>query len=202
MKKIFSTLLCSSLLTVGAIAQTNITPIEIGSNIPKADVKMTSTDGKAITLADAKTKSGLLVMFSCNTCPYVVKSQARTIEMMEYAAKHGIGMVVVNSNEANRDEADSRDAMVIYAKEQSYTAPYVVDEKSVIADAFGATRTPEVFLFDAKGKLVYHGAMEDNPTSPSESKELYLKKAINSVVTGGKVSPATTKSIGCSIKRS
>ena len=201
MKKFLTALLCSSVMTIGAIAQTSITPIEIGTVIPNADIKMKSTDGKEITLGEAKTKAGLLVMFSCNTCPYVVKSQARTKEMADYATKRGLGMVIINSNEANRDEADSRDAMVAYAKEQSYTVPYVIDEKSAVADAFGATRTPEVFLFDGKGKLIYHGAMEDNPATPAESKEMYLKKAIDAMATGGKPNPATTKSIGCSIKR-
>ncbi|RYD57912.1 MAG: thioredoxin family protein [Sphingobacteriales bacterium] len=184
-----------------AMAQQNIQSIEIGAPIPMADAKMKSTDKKEVSLESKKTDKGLLVMFSCNTCPYVVKSEARTKEAMEYAAKKGIGMVIVNSNAAQRGEADSYDAMVKYGKKQGYKAPYVVDEESKLADAFGATRTPEVFLFDGSGKLVYKGAMEDNPSTPSESKSLYLKAAVDNMLSNKPIDPATTKSIGCTIKK-
>ncbi len=175
--------------------------LEINSAIPMGDVAMKSTDKKEVTLNGSKTNMGLLVMFSCNTCPYVVKSQARTKEMMAYAKEKGIGMVIINSNEAQRDDADSYTAMGKYAKAQDYKAPYVVDEKSKIADAFGATRTPEVFLFDGNGKLMYKGAMEDNPSTPAESKEMFLKNAIDKMTAGIAPDPSTTKSIGCTIKR-
>lgn len=175
--------------------------IDIGTDLPMATSAMTATDGKKVTLNDAKTDKGLLVMFSCNTCPYVVKSEARTKEMMAYAAKKGIGMVVINSNEARRDGDDSKKEMTKYAKKQKYTAPYVIDENSTVADAFGATRTPEVFLFDASGKLVYKGAMEDQPANPSESKEMFLKDAMDNMLSGKTIDPNTTKSIGCTIKR-
>lgn len=197
----FLTLGAALLLGSQVFAQDNIKSIEIGSNIPMGDVSMKSTDGKTITLNKAKTNDGLLVMFSCNTCPYVVKSQARTKEMMAYAKEKGLGMVIINSNEAKRKSDDSYKAMSDYAKEQGYSAPYVVDEKSKVADAFGATRTPEVFLFDGNGKLMYKGAMEDNPSTPEESKAMYLKDAIDKVTSGMNPDPNTTKSIGCTIKR-
>ncbi len=194
-------LLSAALLcTIGAFAQ-NIQSIPVGANIPMAGAEMKSTMGKSISLEKAKTSKGLLVMFSCNTCPYVIKSQARTQEMMGYAMKNGIGMVIVNSNEAKRTEDDSYDAMMKYAKTQGYKVPYVVDDKSQLADAFGATRTPEIFLFDGSGKLVYKGAMEDNPSNPSESKEMFLKVAIDNMMAGKPAEPNSTKSIGCTIKR-
>ena len=91
--------------------------------------------------------------------------------------------------------------MARYAKEQDYKAPYVVDAGSKLADAFGATRTPEVFLFDGNGTLMYKGAMEDNPASPSESTQIFLKDAIEQVSIGIMPDPGSTKSIGCGIKR-
>ncbi len=182
--------------------KSKIESIAIGADLPGATDKMRSVDGKEVTLKGATTKNGLIVMFSCNTCPYVVKSQERTKEVMKFAKEKGVGMVVINSNDAYREKDDSYDAMKKYAKEQGYTAPYVVDEKSKIADAFGATRTPEVFLFDKAGKLVYKGAMEDNPATPSESKEMYLQDAVIKMMAGQPATPSTTKSIGCSIKRS
>ncbi len=200
MKKI---LLAGLLFTaVQSYAQSTFETLAIGSNIPMGDVNMKSTEGKQVSLNSAKTDNGLIVMFSCNTCPYVIKSQPRTKEVMEYAKAHEIGMVIINSNEAQRGEADSYEAMVKYAKKQGYTVPYVVDEKSKMADAFGASHTPEVFLFDANGKLIYKGAMEDNPGSPADSKEMYLKKAMDNMLAELPVDPNTTKSIGCSIKRS
>lgn len=177
------------------------TGLAIGSSLPVGLPPMQSTKGVPVRLEEAKTAKGLLVMFSCNTCPYVVKSQERTKEIMKYAQDKGIGMVIVNSNQAQRTEDDSYEHMVQYAATQEYTAPYVVDQGSVLANTFGATRTPEVYLFDSRGSLVYKGAMEDNPSSPADSKEMYLKNAIDNVLAGNKVTPATTKSIGCSIKR-
>jgi len=195
------TIAAGLLFSVAAIAGENIKSIDIGAKIPMADAKMMSTDEKQVSLNDAKTQTGLLVMFSCNTCPYVIKSQARTTEMLEYSKKMGLGVVIVNSNEAKRDGDDSKKAMTKYAKAQGYDVPYVVDEKSKLADAFGATRTPEVFLFDGNGKLMYKGAMEDNPANPSESTELFLKNAIDQMATGMLPDPNSTKSIGCTIKR-
>lgn len=176
--------------------------LAIGAAIPMANAKMHSaTTGGGATLASEKTDKGLLVMFSCNTCPYVVKSQARTKEVLKAAKEAGVGAVVVNSNAAQFDKADSYSAMKMYASEQGYAAPYVVDEDSKLADAFGATRTPEVFLFDGSGKLVYKGAMEDNPATPAESTKFYLTDAMQKMLAGQAIAPASTKSIGCSIKR-
>lgn len=202
MKRMISALSFVLLASLTATAQQPaIQSIAIGSEMPKADQKMRSVDGKDISLDQAKSKKGLLVMFSCNTCPYVVKSQARTKEMMSYAMSQGLGMVIVNSNEAQRDNDDSYKDMKAYADKQGYKVPYVVDKGSELANAFGATRTPEVFLFDASGKLVYHGAMEDNPSNPSESKQMFLKAAIDNMLAGKPADPDNTRSIGCSIKR-
>ncbi len=185
---------------VNAGAQT-YEPLAIGKGIPMANEKMKSVDDKNVSLNDVKTSKGLLVMFSCNTCPYVIKSQARTKEMIAYTAKNGVGMIIVNSNAEQRDGADSYEAMTRYADRQGYSVPYVVDEKSKLADAFGASHTPEVFLFDAGGKLVYKGAMEDNPSQPSASKVMFLHNAIENMVNNKPVDPNKTKSIGCTIKR-
>jgi thioredoxin-related protein len=200
MKKI-AAIFCMLIFSVSVWGQNNITSIEIGSEIPMADLKMQSVGRQEVSLNDVKTNNGLLVMFSCNTCPVVIKSQARTKEMLAYAVEKGFGVAVVNSSEAKRMDAESQKAMAKYAKEQGYKVPYLVDAGSKLADAFGAARTPEVFLFDGNSTLMYKGAMEDNPTNPSESTKLYLKNAIDQVLIGMMPDPATTKSIGCAIKR-
>jgi thioredoxin-related protein len=162
---------------------------------------MKNANGKATSLQQASGPNGLLVMFSCNTCPFVVRNQPITQKTIEFAAAHKIGMVIINSNEAQRGEADSYDAMAKYAKAQRYTVPYLVDDNSKLADQFGANHTPEVFLFNKQGKLVYKGAMNDNPSDPSAYKKMYVEDAINSMLAGKAPDPNATKSIGCSIKR-
>ena len=101
----------------------------------------------------------------------------------------------------NAADEDSPEAMTKYAAAQGYMVPYLMDYGSTIANNFGANRTPEVFLFDGKGLLAYKGAMEDNPSNPSASKEMYLNNAMMNMVAGKEISPNSTKSIGCSIKR-
>ncbi|MDP9230244.1 MAG: thioredoxin family protein [Bacteroidota bacterium] len=175
--------------------------LPIGADMPKTDVKMKDINGKEVTLKDAKKKNGLLVMFSCNTCPYVIKNQGRTTEIGKYALANDIGVILINSNEAQRDNDDSYEAMRDYAKEQGYTWHYVVDKNSEIADAFGAKRTPECFLFNKEGKLVYHGAIDNNPGNQTAVNRHHLKEAINEMKTGKEIAIKETRSVGCGIKR-
>jgi peroxiredoxin len=195
-KLIFSVFIGLGLLSFAAIGE-----LKIGDDMPKADIKMKDVGGKEISLKEAKGKNGLLVMFSCNTCPYVVKNQQRTREVCKYALENNIGVILVNSNEAQRDEDDSYEAMKEYAKEQGYAWYYTVDKNSVIADAFGAKRTPENFLFNKEGKLVYHGAIDDNPSDAGSVNRRHLKEAITELVGGKDITVKTSRSVGCGIKR-
>lgn len=172
-----------------------------GDALPYADVVMKNATGSAISMKRAAGKNGLLVIFSCNTCPFVVKNEGVTGKTLAYAAAHNVGVIVINSNEAKRDGDDSYEAMARYAKTQNYKVPYVIDENSKVADQFGASHTPEIFLFDKQMKLVYKGAMNDNPGNPKEATVAYIETAINAMIDGKIPDPATTKSIGCSIKR-
>jgi thioredoxin-related protein len=199
MKKIFLSSLV--LATAGLLSFTYFTELPIGADLPKADVKMKDISGKEISLKQAAKKNGLLVMFSCNTCPYVVKNQERTKEICKYALENNIGVILVNSNEAQRGDDDSFEAMKSYAKTQGYSWYYVVDEKSELADAFGANRTPENFLFDKDGKLVYHGAIDDNPSDPSNVNRKHLKEAVTELLNGKDITVKTSRSVGCNIKR-
>lgn len=201
MKLFLLTCIAITTIAITSYAQ-NFTPLAIGSKIPLSDWKMKDVSGKEISLQEAaKGKKGLLVMFSCNTCPYVVKNQERTKEICAYAEKNGYGVVIINSNENLRDADDSYEAMKKYATDQGYRWNYVVDTDSKMANAFGATRTPETFLFDASGKLVYHGAIDDNPSDASNVQREHLKTAIDETAGGKPVSVKESKSVGCSIKR-
>lgn len=178
-----------------------IDELKIGDALPLPDLKMKDISGKEVSLKEVKGKNGLLVMFSCNTCPYVIKNQQRTSEICRYALENSIGVVLINSNEAQRDEEDSYEAMKEYGKEQGYKWYYAVDKNSVIADAFGARRTPENFLFDKEGKLVYHGAIDDNPSDAGNVNRKHLKEAIHEMVNGKDITIKTSRSVGCGIKR-
>lgn len=173
-------------------------PLPIGSSLPNADMKMKDISGKEVSFKDATKKNGLLVMFSCNTCPIVHQYEARTVEACKNALASEVGVILLNSNEANRKNGDSYEDMQDYAKEKSYSFHYVLDTKSVMADAFGANRTPECFLFNKEGKLVYHGAIDDNPDGGAKP---YLTTAIKNLVKGDKIDPENTRSVGCTIKR-
>jgi peroxiredoxin len=195
-KTIFSAFIGLGLLSFMAVDE-----LQIGASMPKADVKMKDISGQQISLKDAKGANGLLVMFSCNTCPYVIKNQQRTVEVCKYALENNIGVVLINSNEAQRDEDDSYEAMKEYAKEQGYNWYYAVDKNSVIADAFGAKRTPENFLFNKESKLVYHGAIDDNPPDAARVNRRHLKEALTELIKGKDISVKTSRSVGCGIKR-
>jgi thioredoxin-related protein len=176
-------------------------PLAIGASVPMAEVKMKSVNGKEYAIKDMMNKNGVLVMFSCNTCPYVVKYQGRTLEAIKEAKENGFGVIIINSNEDYRNGDDSYTAMQEYAKAQNYKdVPYVVDVNSAVANAFGATRTPETFLFNTKGQLIYHGALDDNQDA-SQAKRKHLSSAINEALSGKAVSVNNTRSVGCSIKR-
>lgn len=174
--------------------------LAINAAIPMPDYKMKDVSGREISLNEAKTQKGLLVIFSCNTCPYVKLSAGRIKEYSDYCQSNGIGCAIINSNEAQRAEDDSYAEMVKYYGAQQLKCIYAVDEKSQLANAFGAGRTPQCFLFNAKG-LIYKGAIDDNVKDPSAVKDPYLKNALVALSKNETPKTQETKSIGCTIKR-
>lgn len=175
--------------------------LPLGAEIPRADTKMKDISGSLISLREARTASGLLVIFSCNTCPYVIKNQSRTRAICAYAKDRGLGVIVLNANEGGRNNGESLADMRAYARQQSYNWYYALDSDNELADAFGATRTPECFLFDKNGKLVYHGAIDDSPADITEVKRNHLKQAITEMADGKDINVKESRSIGCSIRR-
>ncbi len=199
--KFLSAVLFFTTVTFAFKPAINVPPeLEIGAAVPLSTKKMEAVSGTMVSLNDVKREKGLLVIFSCNTCPFVNLSESRIKEAIEQTGKNNIGIILINSNEAQRNDEDSFDEMKKYATEQGYTCNYVVDKNSEIADAFGATRTPHCFLFDKKG-LVYRGAIDDNVKDPADVTEHYLRDAIDAVGKGSVVNKNSTKSIGCGIKR-
>lgn len=174
--------------------------IALNAAIPMADSKMKDVSGTDLSLNEIKKDKGLLVIFSCNTCPYVKLSATRIKEYSDFCLANRIGCVLVNSNEAERAEDDSFAEMVKYHASQNLKCFYVLDEKSKLADAFGAGRTPQCFLFNSSG-LIYKGAIDDNVKDAAAVKTSYLKDALKALLANEKPKTQETKSIGCTIKR-
>lgn len=200
--------LCGGFLMGASAQSTEINELAIGAKAPSADMKMTNIDGQQWSLVDIAGENGTLVIFSCNTCPFVVgregKSEGwegRYNEVAVLARENGIGAVLVNSNEAKRKGDDSLEEMKLHAMEAGYLMPYVMDVEHKLADAFGARTTPHVYLFDGDFRLVYRGSIDDSVNSADEVEETYLKDAITRMIEGKKIKPEITKAIGCSIKR-
>ncbi len=192
------------LVFLGVFAQNNavnIQSIDIGTEIPLPDYKMEDVSNTTISLKEAKKSNGLLVIFSCNTCPFVLGWEDRYIPVGEWTKENNVGFVLVNSNEAQRDGVDALEKMREHAASKKYNTFYTVDKNHELADAFGATRTPEVFLFDGNGKLVYKGAIDDNMEDADAVTKPYLGYALQNLLTNTPNDPNATKSVGCTIKR-
>jgi thioredoxin-related protein len=181
--------------------------VKLKEKAPLADVKMKNTEGGELSLNDAKKEKGLIVVFSCNTCPFVVGTpdfpgwERQYNELHELATKSNIGFVLVNSNEAKRDLADSFEAMLEHSKEKQYAMPYLVDVNSQLANALKAITTPHIYMFNADMELVYVGSIDNIWDSKRKSDEPYLKNAIQALGEGKKIKTANTAAKGCSIKR-
>jgi len=175
-------------------------PLALGAAMPMADQKMKNVDGQAIAVADVRGAKGTLVVFTCNACPYAKAWEDRIVALgNEYKSK-GIGVIAVNANDPGKVAEDGYDQMKTRAREKNFAFPYVVDATSGLARAYGATRTPEAFLFDAQGKLVYHGTIDDNAQDPEKVSSRYLSDALAAVSSGKDVAVKETKAMGCGIK--
>ena len=174
--------------------------LEIGSTMPLKDLELADISGKNITLANAKGDAGTLVVFSCNTCPWVIRWEDRYVSLANTYAQKGIGMIAVNSNAARFGGEDSLEEMLEHAKNNGYNFPYAQDPESELASAFGATKTPHIYLFNGDDKLVYRGAIDDNAKNAKKVDVPFLANAIDALLAGNPINPQTTKALGCSIK--
>jgi thioredoxin-related protein len=188
-------------LSVTVLAGNGDGKLDLGDKAALTDKKMLDVSGEKISLSDAKKDNGLVVIFSCNTCPFVKQWEGRYPTIKEWADNNNVGMIVLNSNYQNRDGVDSYEAMQSHAKDNGYNFHYVVDEESEIANAFGGQTTPHVFLFDSDMQLAYKGLIDDSYESAETVKNAYLKDAMVSLANGEKIAVTETKPTGCSIKR-
>jgi peroxiredoxin len=172
--------------------------LELGKSPP--DFNLPGVDGKTYSPASFKDAKVLIVLFTCNHCPYVVGSEDRMIKFYnDYAAK-GVAMIGINSNETVGHPTDSFEHMVGHAKEKGFKWPYVRDDSQQIALAYGALRTPHYYVFDQNRKLRYTGRMDDNPRNPGQEKTHELRDAVDALLAGKEIDVPLTNPIGCNVK--
>ena len=171
--------------------------LKIGSKA--YDFDLTGTDGNNYSLDSFKDKEALVVIFSCNHCPYVRAYEDRIIKIQnDYKDK--IAVVAINANDSDNYPEDSFENMQKRADEKHFNFPYLWDKDQSVAKAYDAAHTPEIFLFDKERKLVFHGKIDDNWREPENVKQTYLRNALDELFSGEQISVPETFSIGCTIK--
>lgn len=159
-----------------------------------------ATDGKTYALPGIAGERGTAVIFTCNHCPYVRAWDDRMAALGREFQARGIGFGAISSNDPAQYPSDSFEAMKERAVEVGFPYPYLYDGSQEVAHAYGAERTPEVFLFDAAGKLHYHGTVDDNHEDPAAVKSAYFRDALEALVAGQSAPTAETAPVGCTIK--
>lgn len=171
--------------------------LKIGSLAP--DFNLPATDGKKYSLSSFADKKALIVIFSCNHCPYVQAYEDRIMEIQKDYAKD-VQVIAISSNEDENYPEDSFENMKARAQMKKFNFPYLHDETQNVAKAYGATHTPEIFLFDKERKMAFHGKIDDNWQEPQNVKSKYLRNAIDELLNGKQISVPETFTIGCTIK--
>ncbi|HHU58361.1 MAG TPA: thioredoxin family protein [Bacteroidales bacterium] len=174
--------------------------LKIGDKAP--DFKLRNVDNSWVALKDYSDQKGVVVIFSCNHCPYVKLYEERYVALQEEFGPRKFPLVAINSNDSTIVAEDGFSYMVQNAAEKGFNFPYLLDDKQLFK-AYGATRTPHVYLLKNDGKhftVAYIGAIDDNPQDASDVKDRYLAQAIEAVLKGEQPSPAETRAVGCTIK--
>lgn len=172
--------------------------LKIGSRAP--GFSLPAVDGKFYSLNSFLDKKILVIIFSCNHCPYVQAYEQRIIEIQKEFENRGVQIIAINSNDDIKYPEDSFEEMKKRAADKNFNFPYLRDETQEVARSYGATHTPQIFLFDENRKLRYEGKIDDNWQEPEKVKSRYLRDAILEVLEGKEVSVPETFSIGCTIK--
>ncbi len=202
MKKVFNlTILLVAIIGL-FVAATNSTTngegLEVGDTAP--DFALKNIDGKTVSLADYKNAKGYVVIFTCNTCPYAVMYEQRIIEFHNKYADKGYPVIAINPNDPAVKAGDSYEKMQQRAEAKGFPFAYLFDDGQEVYPAYGATRTPHIYLLDADRKVQYIGALDNNPQDAAAVTTKYVEEAIAALEAGKTPETTFTKAIGCSIK--
>jgi peroxiredoxin len=173
--------------------------LKIGDRAPEFH-GLPATDGSRYSLETFKEAKVLVVVFSCNHCPYVQAYEDRMMTFHREFGEKSVAFVAINSNEIEHYPEDSFDEMVKRANKRGFLFPYLRDEDQSVATAYGATHTPEFFVFDHGRRLRYHGRFDDSWKDPSQVKNEYVRQAVEALLGGVDIPLPETYSIGCTIK--
>ena len=166
---------------------------------PAPDFKLPGVDGNSYSLADFSDKKMLVIMFTCNHCPYVQAYEERLVAIQQDYRDRGVALVAINSNDDQRIPEDSFENMIERAKVKEYNFPYLRDKDQTVVTAYGARVTPEVYVFDSERRLRYHGRVDDS-RDPQKVMKHDLRNAIVALLRGEEVPVAETAAFGCTVK--
>lgn len=166
-----------------------------------ADFSLKNVDGKMVSLSDYKDVKGYIVIFTCNHCPYAQMYEQRIIELHKKYAPKGYPVIAINPNSPIVVPEDSYEEMVKRSEQMKYPYVYLFDEEQTVYPAFGATRTPHVFILDTSRVVQYIGAIDDNAELPAFAKNRWVESALNALLRGEKPKPDVTLAIGCTVKK-
>lgn len=173
--------------------------IKIGDAL--IDFILPATDGKSYSaswvLGIAK---ALIISFLSNDCPYVLAWEARLVQVIHDYDPSGVHMLAINANDAQKYPSERFEKMTEHAKQQRFVFPYLLDENQEVAHTYGATHTPELFVFDAAGILRYHGSPDDHYQNEKMVSRPYLRNALDAILSRRSVPLPETPLIGCPIK--
>jgi peroxiredoxin len=172
--------------------------VALGAEAPQF-VHLPGVDGQSHSLSDYDKAEALVLIQSCNHCPYVQAWEDRMSAIARDYADRGVRVVAVNSNDAEHYPADSFEQMRARAAARGFAFDYLYDEPQAVAEALGAERTPEVFVFDRDRRLVYHGAIDDSRDEAAVQQH-YLRDALDSVLAGEDLPVSETPPVGCTVK--
>jgi peroxiredoxin len=203
MKKLLLAAVTAFALVSTAFTPADETPAGYKTGDIARDFQLKNVDGSFVSFGSYPKAKGYIVVFTCNHCPFAKAYEQRIIDLHKKFEPKGFPVIAINPNDKDRSPEDSYELMVARAKEKKYPFAYLYDETQDIAKAYGATRTPHVYLLTrtAKGsEVAYIGAIDDNSEDAGKVKDKYVEKAIDELLNGKQVSNANTKAIGCTIK--
>ncbi|MEX0600942.1 MAG: thioredoxin family protein [Rhodothermales bacterium] len=174
----------------------------LGTPMPMPDASMTDVRGGQFTLADLQGAAATVVVFWSNQCPWVDRYEDRFIEIAETYGDRGVAFVLVNSNDTRAYPKESPQESAVRYREAGYppSVTYLTDPTSRLANAFGAKRTPHVYVFDGGATLIYAGAIDDSPGDPDHVEQHHLRDVLDGVTGDLDVEPSRTSAFGCTIK--
>ncbi|MBK6819602.1 MAG: thioredoxin family protein [Bacteroidetes bacterium] len=174
---------------------------QVGDTI--MEFKLKNIDGKFKALNDYKSEKGIILIFTCNHCPFSVAYEDRIIALHKKYSGLGFPVVAINPNDDKAYPLDSYENMIERAQEKGFTFDYLHDETQEVAKTFGATNTPHVFIVSNQQshfKVEYIGAIDDNSYEPQSVKHRHVENAVDQLVKKIPITVTKTKALGCSIK--